>query len=278
MNETQNKRGRKPKEKFSIFSQRLLSLILGSFKNLNVIAEEMGITRQSLAQYRDGNNIPDALTLAKIADYFNVSADYLLGRTDVKSMNLDVKAISDKTGLSESSAETLLQEKSLLETETLNSFLEADIYSFLDVCFDLIPIIEYKASREVALKQFVKKNNLPITDEMIEEQGEYVFKGVFDEMTAMLKSTEFNDYFKHTCWKLSLYSDEDYKEFLLQKAVKQLCDEIIYKLSNSSISEYFKQHYSKVFALEEEGKHDEALILDSEKLDYISSISGKKAR
>lgn len=109
MNETQNKRGRKPKEKFSIFSQRLLSLILGSFKNLNVIAEEMGITRQSLAQYRDGNNIPDALTLAKIADYFNVSADYLLGRTDVKSMNLDVKAISDKTGLSESSAETLLQ-------------------------------------------------------------------------------------------------------------------------------------------------------------------------
>lgn len=278
MNETQNKRGRKPKEKFSIFSRRLLSLILGSFKNLNVIAEEMGITRQSLAQYRDGNNIPDALTLAKIADYFDVSADYLLGRTDVKSMNLDVKAIHNKTGLSESSAETLLQEKSLLETETLNSFLEADIYSFLDVCFDLIPIIEYKASREVALKQFVKKNNLPITDEMIEERGEYVFKEVFDEMTAMFKSTEFNDYFEHTCWKLSLYSDEDYQEFLLQKAVKQLCDEIIYKLSNSSISEYFKQHYSKVFALEEEGKHDEALILDSEKLDYISSISGKKAR
>ncbi len=78
MEETQNKRGRKPKEKFSIFSQRLSSLIFSSYKNLNVIAEEMGITRQSLAQYRDGNNIPDALTLTKIADYFNVSIDYII--------------------------------------------------------------------------------------------------------------------------------------------------------------------------------------------------------
>ena len=278
MEETQNKRGRKPKKKFSIFSHRLSELLCRSYKNLNVIAEEMGITRQSLAQYRDGNNIPDALTLAKIADYFNVSADYLLGRTDVKSMNLDVKAIHDKTGLSESAAEKLLKEKHLLEIETLNAFLEADVYCFIDVCFDLLPTIECKALREVALKQFVKNKNLPITDEMIEERGEYVFKEVFDEMTAMFKSTEFNDYLRQTCWKLSLRLDEDYQEFLLQKAVKQLCEEIIFNLSNSSLFEYFKQHFSKVFALEEEGKHDEALILESEKLDYIFSISGRKTR
>ena len=226
MEETQNKRGRKPKKKFSIFSQRLSSLIFSSYKNLNVIAEEMGITRQSLAQYRDGNNIPDALTLAKIADYFDVSADYLLGRTDVKSMNLDVKAIRDKTGLSQESAEMLLREKSLLETETLNSILETDSYSFKDVCYDLIQIIESRAFREAAFKQFVKLNNLPITDEMIEERGAQTLEAELDEVM----STAFGDYIIGTCWKFYISPNEDYIEFLLQKSVKTLCEEIVYKL------------------------------------------------
>lgn len=131
MEETQNKRGRKPKEKFSIFSQRLSSLIFSSYKNLNVIAEEMGITRQSLAQYRDGNNIPDALTLTKIADYFNVSADYLLGRTDVKSANVDLKAVCEYTGLSETAIfqlrtiNKLCYNKVVRENEIVSDFISA---------------------------------------------------------------------------------------------------------------------------------------------------------
>lgn len=268
MEETQNKRGRKPKEKFSIFSQRLSSLIFSSYKNLNVIAEEMGITRQSLAQYRDGNNIPDALTLAKIADYFNVSADYLLGRTDVKSMNLDVKAIHEKTGLSQESSEMLLREKSLLETETLNSILEADSYNFKDVCYDLIPIIESRAFRKAAFKQFVKLNNLPITDEMIEERGAHTLEAELDEVM----STAFRDYIMRTCWKFYISPDEDYIEFLLQKSVKTLCEEIVYKLSNSNIADSFRQLYSKAFALEEEGKLQEVEDLDKERREYIKSI------
>lgn len=131
MEETQNKRGRKPKEKFSIFSQRLSRLIFSSYKNLNVIAEEMGITRQSLAQYRDGNNIPDALTLTKIADYFNVSADYLLGRTDVKSANVDLKAVCEYTGLSETAIfqlrtiNKLCYNKVVRENEIVSDFISA---------------------------------------------------------------------------------------------------------------------------------------------------------
>lgn len=130
MEETQNKRGRKPKEKFSIFSQRLSERLYRSYKNLNVIAEEMGITRQSLAQYRDGNNIPDALTLAKIADYFDVSADYLLGRTDVKSANVDLKAVCEYTGLSEKAINQLatINKKNNNAKDIISDFISSSLF------------------------------------------------------------------------------------------------------------------------------------------------------
>ena len=46
------------------------------------IAEYLGITRSSYGMYENGVREPNISTLIKIADYFNVSLDYLLGRTD----------------------------------------------------------------------------------------------------------------------------------------------------------------------------------------------------
>lgn len=135
MEDMQNKRGRKPKEKFSIFSQRLSSLIFSSYKNLNTIAEEIGITRQSLAQYRDGKNIPDVMTLAKIADYFNVSADYLLGRTKAKSTDVEIQSICNCIGISGKAAENL-RKAAYGYWKPLNSVLENERF------WKLLEIIE----------------------------------------------------------------------------------------------------------------------------------------
>ena len=101
----------------------------------------MGITRQSLAQYRDGNNIPDALTLSKIADYFNVSADYLLGRTDVKAANVDLKAVCEYTGLSETAINQLrtinklCYNKVVRENEIVSDFISAA--DFADLIYEI---------------------------------------------------------------------------------------------------------------------------------------------
>ena len=46
------------------------------------IADQTGISRTSIGYYFNGDNIPDAINLAKIAKAMNVSADYLLGLTD----------------------------------------------------------------------------------------------------------------------------------------------------------------------------------------------------
>lgn len=65
------------------------------------LAEKVGISKSSIGFYENGDRIPDINTLSALADFFNVSTDYLLGRTDVKSMDLDTRIISEKTGLSE---------------------------------------------------------------------------------------------------------------------------------------------------------------------------------
>ena len=46
------------------------------------IASRLGISRSTIGMYETGAREPDFDTLEKIADFFNVDTDYLLGRTD----------------------------------------------------------------------------------------------------------------------------------------------------------------------------------------------------
>lgn len=46
------------------------------------IAEGIGISLRAYQYYESGERKPDVEVLEKLADYFQVSADFLLGRTD----------------------------------------------------------------------------------------------------------------------------------------------------------------------------------------------------
>ncbi|WP_017728561.1 helix-turn-helix domain-containing protein [Halalkalibacterium ligniniphilum] len=46
------------------------------------LAERLGIKRSTYAKYETGENVPDIIMLNKFADFFEVSTDFLLGRTD----------------------------------------------------------------------------------------------------------------------------------------------------------------------------------------------------
>jgi len=48
----------------------------------------LGITRPAYTAYEMGKRQPDYETLIKLADYFNVTVDYLLGRTEFRSARL----------------------------------------------------------------------------------------------------------------------------------------------------------------------------------------------
>ena len=65
-------------------------------KNANITQERfsqiIGVARSTLAMYETNKSEPDFNTLQKIADYFGVSTDYLLGRTENA---LDRRPLSD---------------------------------------------------------------------------------------------------------------------------------------------------------------------------------------
>lgn len=65
-----------------MFKQRLAELRKQKGLTQEQLAKQLGFTRGQVSNYEQGTREPDFETLKKIADFFNVSADYLLGRTD----------------------------------------------------------------------------------------------------------------------------------------------------------------------------------------------------
>lgn len=68
------------KSRFPIFRERLNQL-LGEMSTTE-FAEKVGITRQTMGFYLNGERIPDSLGLVQICTSCNVSSDWLLGLTN----------------------------------------------------------------------------------------------------------------------------------------------------------------------------------------------------
>lgn len=58
-------------------------------KSQQVVADFVGIHQTTLGAYERGLYMPGAGVLTRLANYYDVSLDFLLGRTDVKK-NLNV--------------------------------------------------------------------------------------------------------------------------------------------------------------------------------------------
>ena len=57
------------------------------------LSKKLNITNQALSQYELGKRIPDAEMIIRIADFFDVSVDYLLDRTNERITVDNIKAI-----------------------------------------------------------------------------------------------------------------------------------------------------------------------------------------
>lgn len=51
------------------------------------LAMELNVSQNTICRYETGEREADYTTLVRIADYFGVSLDYLLGRTDNPEIN-----------------------------------------------------------------------------------------------------------------------------------------------------------------------------------------------
>lgn len=69
------------------FSERLISLLSDKGISQVKLLKELKLGKNSINYWKNNNAIPNGETLNKIADYLDVSVDYLLGRKDKSEVN-----------------------------------------------------------------------------------------------------------------------------------------------------------------------------------------------
>lgn len=66
----------------NIFAERIKELRKARKKTLAEMAKYLGVSLRAYQYYESATNYPNIPGLIKLADYFGVTTDYLLGRTD----------------------------------------------------------------------------------------------------------------------------------------------------------------------------------------------------
>lgn len=105
------------------------------------IAASIGVSPQSISQYLDGSVNPSYSALIALAELFGVSADYILGRTEVETSNALVVGAVSLTGLSEKAIDFLSNSKRW--AALLNIILESTASTSLLRCLDRMLTMEY---------------------------------------------------------------------------------------------------------------------------------------
>lgn len=105
-----------------ITARRISGLLTLSGKKQLDLAEHLDISPTTVSSLCNGRLAPNLEKLIKIADFFNVSTDYLLGRTDISTTDTRLADICKHTRLEESTIENL--QELPIETKKLNQELK----------------------------------------------------------------------------------------------------------------------------------------------------------
>ncbi len=134
-------------ETTDVFAERFKKLRLEKKLSLQKIAQDLNVTAQSLSLYEKGQRTINIDLLKRTAEYFKVSSDYLIGISDVATVDTNVKSICEYTGLTEENIKLLNTLKELKELEKRlikynDDDIEAiDIISFLIDNLNTLPSI-----------------------------------------------------------------------------------------------------------------------------------------
>ena len=114
------------KTPYIVIGQRINTLLAETNTTQKDLAELLGVKPNIISYYCGGYRQPSLTQLSSIADHFDTTIDYLIGRTNVKTQNREIKMICEYTGLSEKVVNTIVSEKQphIAWIETLNALLE----------------------------------------------------------------------------------------------------------------------------------------------------------
>lgn len=144
------------------------------------ITEKTGISPASITQYKNGTSVPKGAVLESLANYFNVSANYLLGKSDTPTYTFE--DINKKTGLSQKAIETLYKLQHNCFEKDIDITEDKKIDNFYSSQLDILNLLFEDSEKLIELlndiktyKENYKKSNLK-TKEDKEKNDFYEYK------------------------------------------------------------------------------------------------------
>ena len=123
----------------NVFSERLTQLREDRGLKRQEVADALEISRASLEYYEKGQRKPDIEVAARIAKYYGVSTDYLVGVSAAQvtaSDNETLKTVCDYLGISEASAEQVSYLTSIGYNANMDAILSSEIIEILTISLD----------------------------------------------------------------------------------------------------------------------------------------------
>lgn len=112
---------------------RLKELRIEKGMNQKELADRLGYKQNTISQWENGKRFMDTETLRIVADFFEVSSDYLLGMSDLrdgsssnKKEPINTDGLSDNKKALITFAETVPEDKIDLILQVMKSIVEAD--------------------------------------------------------------------------------------------------------------------------------------------------------
>lgn len=208
------------------------------------LAQQLHCTQAALSQYENGNREPGLQDLVQIASALHTSTDYLLGLTDVKSLDFNIKSIGDYLGLNEESISVLRNLYWKHKRKTTEEYLqnEVEFYSGAvpgDETYEQDFSYMLHCS-QVELEDYVKFINEFICSSAFSFMKECLCKNLYVERTIydlfrvvlrkydQIQSPVFESNIAATAYVLTEESEDFIKEYSLnifdsQSAVLEFC-------------------------------------------------------
>lgn len=164
--------------------QRLMKL-RGGERTQAEVADALGVPRENLRNWENGTRPLKADMIIKLATYYNVSTDYLLGLHDIESPNADLQAVCKYTGLSEKAIESITalnrcselfyMKEDYLTGDDLGSMIDTlDEFLSSNACWEFISQLRLVKEARIGVTQLLK-NSSDLTAEELYANGNFAY-------------------------------------------------------------------------------------------------------
>ena len=209
------------------FPTRLRKLMQENHVTQKTLGDAVGVRPQTISLYCTGQSLPDAEGITKICDYFGISADWILGRSETKSTDTTLTAVCEYTGLSEKAIRIITGREAV---DLVNEYSKEDLKLLSDLLSDgalLLFLRDIDASRQSIEKA------IRTSEKMLSNPDCYLSDGD--------GGYDYAYWHEKTC--------DDYKDFRLWRyeAIEAITDYVKSKLAHSE--EKYQDLMAKIIAL-----------------------------